>query len=191
MQFPRHLMEQARSFIDQCYTELGKSETEKTQRLEQIEHDLRTTGSYRHTYEELEHGARMAWRNSNRCIGRLFWRSLSVFDARTADTPEAVFNLLRRHIEYATNDGKIRPTITIFRPASEDSEIRIWNHQLIRYAGYQTISNRVVGDPQSVPFTRVCRQLGWTSNQELTTSCQLLFKSAKPFNGLTSHVHLF
>lgn len=92
-------------------------------------------GHYDHTFEELEHGARMAWRNSNKCIGRLFWQSLNVFDKREASTVEEVRDALFHHIEYATNDGKIRPTITVFKPKMKAKEpVRIWNHQLIRYA---------------------------------------------------------
>ena len=51
-------------------------------------------GHYDHTFEELEHGARMAWRNSNKCIGRLFWQSLNVFDKREAITVEEVRDAL-------------------------------------------------------------------------------------------------
>ncbi|MFD2354446.1 nitric oxide synthase oxygenase [Nonomuraea ferruginea] len=31
--------------------------------------EIARRGSYTHTSEELEFGARVAWRNSNRCIG--------------------------------------------------------------------------------------------------------------------------
>ena len=40
-------------------------------RLREIRREIRRTGTYRHTPEELEFGARVAWRNSSRCIGRL------------------------------------------------------------------------------------------------------------------------
>ncbi|GLG02339.1 nitric oxide synthase oxygenase [Alicyclobacillus hesperidum subsp. aegles] len=165
MHSPHTLFAEARTFIEQCYTELGKSKADQALRLEQIASELRFTGTYHHTFEELEHGARMAWRNSNRCIGRLFWKSLTVIDARTADTPETVYRSLLKHIEYATNNGKIKPTITVFRASTANDDVRIWNHQLIRYAGYETGSNGIVGDPHSVPFTRVCQRLGWTGSQ--------------------------
>ncbi|WP_368738983.1 nitric oxide synthase oxygenase, partial [Staphylococcus aureus] len=35
-----------------------------------IELEIKETGTYTHTEEELIYGAKMAWRNSNRCIGR-------------------------------------------------------------------------------------------------------------------------
>ncbi|WP_413789083.1 nitric oxide synthase oxygenase [Bacillus kandeliae] len=155
------LWNDARFFIEQCYQELNKSEVERTKRLQEIKKEIETTGSYAHTYEELVHGARMAWRNSNRCIGRLFWQTLHVFDEREARTEEDVFQALEKHVEYATNDGKIRPVITIFPPSVPNREdVRIWNHQLMRYAGYETEAGSI-GDPSSVDFTRQCEKLGW------------------------------
>ena len=145
----------AREFIMKCYHELGKSIKEAEDRCAAIQNRLVLTGTYEHTYEELEHGARMAWRNSNRCIGRLFWKSLNVFDARDRKTPDDVIMALCRHIDFATNAGKIRPTITVFDPT-----VRIWNHQLVRYAGYNT-ERGIIGDPHSVAFTRACEELGW------------------------------
>ncbi|QQE79812.1 nitric oxide synthase oxygenase [Alicyclobacillus sp. SO9] len=147
--------EEASSFIKPCYRELGKSTEETNQRLAAIRDSVAETGTYELTYEELEHGARMAWRHSNRCIGRLFWNSLQVFDARRQETLEDIVTALYSHIEFATNAGRIRPTITVLSPKA-----RIWNHQLVRYAGYETESG-IIGDPLSVIFTRVCEGLGW------------------------------
>ena len=121
-------------------------------RLDEIAHKQEFTP----TTEELTFGARVAWRNSNRCIGRLFWNSLQVFDERHLETAEEIYQALLRHIEYATNGGKIRPTITIFKPKS----VRIWNYQLIRYAGYET-EKGIIGDPDSIELTRICEELGW------------------------------
>jgi nitric-oxide synthase, bacterial len=154
------LYDEAKVFITTCYKELGKSADETEHRLAEIREHIKQDGTYEHTYEELEHGARMAWRNSNRCIGRLFWQSLKVFDVRNLQTTEDIVRALHHHIRYATNAGKIRPTITVFKPESQGQQIRIWNHQLIRYAGYET-EHGIVGDPQSLRFTRACENLGW------------------------------
>ena len=153
------LRERAREFISQCYAELDR-EWAIESRLADIDREIARTGTYTHTAEELTHGARMAWRNSNRCIGRLFWQSLEVIDERDLDTPEAIHEACCRHIEHARNDGDIRQTITIFRPDTPGTErIRIWNYQLLRYAGYETESG-IVGDPASCEFTRYCRSKG-------------------------------
>ncbi|MDQ0191439.1 nitric oxide synthase oxygenase [Alicyclobacillus cycloheptanicus] len=149
------LYDEAREFILACYDELGKSRKEAEDRLQDIQGSLARLGTYELTYEELEQGARMAWRNSNRCIGRLFWKTLTVFDERCCTTTSEVADALYKHIEFATNDGKIRPTITVFHPG-----VRIWNHQLVRYAGYES-ERGVIGDPHSAAFTRVCEELGW------------------------------
>lgn len=156
------LYEEAETFITECYAELGKSSDETKMRLDEIRKSIQSSGGYEHTYEELRHGARMAWRNSNRCIGRLFWQSMEVFDARAARTGQEVADAVFEHMRFATNEGKVRSAITIFaaQQPAESKGIRIWNHQLVRYAGYQT-EKGIVGDPASLAFTEVCLQLGW------------------------------
>ncbi|KAA0959004.1 nitric oxide synthase oxygenase [Planococcus kocurii] len=155
------LWEEAIDYISICFDELGKSEHQKADRLLEVKMEITNTGTYTHSYEELEHGARMAWRNNNRCIGRLFWNSLTIFDERHQTSAEGVFDALIRHIDFATNDGKIRPAITIFRPATKNEQpMRLWNHQLVRYAGYET-ENGIIGDSSSIEFTKQCQKLGW------------------------------
>ncbi|EFM12485.1 Nitric-oxide synthase [Paenibacillus curdlanolyticus YK9] len=133
-------------------------------RLKQVYDEIEATGTYSHTSDELAHGARMAWRNSNRCIGRLFWHTLSVFDARQVTTADGMAEAVMQHLRYATNDGKVRPAITVFPQLQADKPedaLRIWNHQLIRYAGYEHEDGSITGDPHSASFTRICEQLGW------------------------------
>ena len=155
---------QAAVFIEECYREWSR-ESEVPGRLKEIEQEIQHTGTYEHTFDELVHGARMAWRNSNRCIGRLFWSSLTVLDAREVQDEEGVYEALLHHVQFATNTGKIRPTITVFKPyKSERDCIRIHNHQLLRYAGYET-DNGIIGDSQSAAFTKMCEQLGWSGEQ--------------------------
>lgn len=135
---------------------LYKQETKQTvewlqQRLQEAQYR-----AFDLTTEELTHGARVAWRNSNKCIGRLFWNSLTVFDQRHLLNERAIFEALVKHIDFATNGGKIRPTITLFEP----NRVRVWNHQLIRYAGYETAEG-IIGDSDSLEFTKICENLGW------------------------------
>jgi len=154
------LYKEAKSFITQCYEELNIAD-QIEERLNDIEIEIKSTGFYTHTYEEIEHGAKLAWRNSNRCIGRLFWDKLRVLDARHINDDEGVQEEIIHHISYATNSGKILPTITIFKPnLSENNCIQIHNHQLLRYAGYET-DRGITGDPISIPFTKECERLGW------------------------------
>jgi nitric-oxide synthase len=155
------LQEEAERFIYTCYKELGHTREDAEARLITILHEMEKTGTYTHTAEELEHGCKMAWRNSNRCIGRLFWDKLRIVDARHAGTAGLAAQAVLDHIHNASNGGKIIPTITILPPAGPDGEpIRLWNHQLIRYAGYET-EKGIVGDPASVEMTRAAISLGW------------------------------
>lgn len=155
----RERRERAHSFVRRCYTELDK-EWAIESRIADVDREIAQTGTYTHTAEELEHGARMAWRNSNRCIGRLFWQSLDVIDERELQEPAAIHEACCRHIEHARNGGDITPTITIFRPASREPGVRIWNYQLLGYAGYDT-DEGIVGDPAQREFTAYCQSRGW------------------------------
>ncbi|GAA3663627.1 nitric oxide synthase oxygenase [Nonomuraea antimicrobica] len=130
-------------------------------RLRDVARDVARHGTYAHTYEELAFGARVAWRNSNRCIGRLYWRSLKVRDRRQVRTAEGVAVECVAHLREATGNGKIRPTITVLAPDTPALRgPRVLNDQLIRYAGYRT-ADGVVGDPRNVALTETAQSLGW------------------------------
>ncbi|MDX6332954.1 MAG: nitric-oxide synthase, bacterial [Streptosporangiaceae bacterium] len=134
-------------------------------RLREIRREIRLTGTYRHTVEELEFGARVAWRNSSRCIGRLYWKSLKVRDRREVDTAAGVAEECAAHLRAATNHGRVRPIITVFAPDTPArSGPRIWNEQLVRYAGYQQPDGSVRGEPSSSELTGLARGLGWDTD---------------------------
>ncbi len=131
-------------------------------RLDQVRVDVLVTGTYTHTEAELAFGARVAWRNSGRCIGRLYWKSLAVRDCRDVTDSYEIFEHCVDHLRFATNDGKIRPAITIFAPpAPGRAGVRIRNEQLLRYAGYRALDGSVIGDPSQVEFTRAAERFGW------------------------------
>ncbi|CAG7636737.1 nitric oxide synthase oxygenase [Paenibacillus allorhizosphaerae] len=160
MDYKNELFQKAKPFIETCYLELGKEDA-ISERLIQITTDIDRYGYYEHTAEELSHGAKLAWRNSNRCIGRLFWQTLEVVDARHLEKEDEIYAALLNHIQTACNGSKIKPMITVFKPKRNGAQqIRIWNHQLIRYAGYDT-SGLIIGDPASLSFTTFCEKLGW------------------------------
>jgi nitric-oxide synthase len=128
-------------------------------RILEAHRQIGETGSWHQSAAELEFGARLAWRNSVRCIGRVFWRSLRMFDARSLEKPKDIFDAIVSHIIWSTNDGDLRPAITIFR--SGNPMIRILNQQLILYAGYRQHDGSIVGDPKNVMITEMARRLGW------------------------------
>ncbi|MEU6767406.1 nitric oxide synthase oxygenase [Streptomyces sp. NPDC046853] len=121
------------------------------------------TGTYRHTHDELVFGARLAWRNAARCIGRLYWRSLHVLDRRELTAAGDIAAASAEHLRQAVRGGRrIRPLITVFAPdAPGRPGPRIWNEQLIRYAGYESPDGRIVGDPRNAGITAFARGLGW------------------------------
>jgi nitric-oxide synthase len=130
-------------------------------RLAEVRDEIERTGTYVHTSAELTFGARVAWRNSARCIGRLYWRSLHVRDRRHVVAPDEVAAECVGHLDEATRRGRIRSTITVLAPDTPTTAgPRVWNEQLIRYAGYRT-GGRVLGDPRYVGFTDHARSLGW------------------------------
>lgn len=158
------LYQKASSFLDQVYQELELPALE--QRLVDVQQEIETTGTYNHLPIELEHGARLAWRNSNRCIGRLYWKSLVLNDKRNVTSTNEVFDALEEHLRMATNNGKILPLITVFPPLQPDgnSPFRIWNKNLIRYAAHQQEDGTITGDPDQLAFTKLCKQWGWSGN---------------------------
>ena len=157
--------DEAEEFLRRLYTEqprLGADARLVATRIEQVHEQIAALGTYAHTRLELVHGARMAWRNSSRCIGRLYWNSLVVRDLRNVTTVDATAEQLTEHLEIASGQGKhrgrLRPVISIF-PQGVPGRPRtlLWNEQLIRYAGYRD----GVGDPQYVDFTEAVLELGW------------------------------
>ncbi|TXB62184.1 nitric oxide synthase oxygenase [Phaeodactylibacter luteus] len=159
-------MAEASKFLRLFAKEQQHTEHWLGQRLANVAEELDETGAYRLTTEELAFGARVAWRNATRCIGRLYWKSLHVFDRRETTTAEGVFEALCEHLSFATNGGNIRSAISIFPEARRGkAPVTIHNHQLIRYAGYKDdATGLVIGDPASVGFTRFCEALGWKGN---------------------------
>ena len=98
------------------------------------------------TPAELTWGAKVAWRNSTRCVGRLYWEALEVRDLRGLNTPETVYAALLEHLHDAFCGGHIRPVISVFGPG-----VRLHNPQLIRYAD----------DPLNAPFVAHLARHGW------------------------------
>lgn len=119
-------------------------------------------GTYEMTYEELVWAGKLAWRNSTRCNGRRFWRGLAVEDCRHLTTEEDIFEACVQHLRKATNKGKLRPMLTVFAQKRDgEPGIRIWNSQLVRFAGYLQSDGTIIGDPINVELTKRAIELGW------------------------------
>jgi nitric-oxide synthase len=155
-----HLLASAERFVALFHSENRAGSPER--RLRQVRREVESTGTYWHTPAELEFGARVAWRNSARCIGRLYWHSLQVRDRREVTTAPEIAAESFMHLRQATNGGRIRPVITVFAPDAPDRPgPRIVSSQLVRYAGYLAADGSVTGDPATTEITRTALRLGW------------------------------
>jgi hypothetical protein len=76
-------------------------------------------------------------RNAPKCSNRKFWSELKLIDARTASTPSDMFGACLQLLEDAGMSCATTSNIVVFRaqsPGKGDGP-RVWNNQLIRYAG--------------------------------------------------------
>lgn len=133
------------------------------ERWKAVRKEILQEGTYWQTTEEVAFGAKVAWRNSNRCIGRLFWKTLKVLDFRKVRTEKALIQSIEQHLKIAQATNKIRSVISIFPPESavQCTPFRILNYTLMQYAGYLSDNGTIVGDPRHVDFTNFCLELGW------------------------------
>jgi nitric-oxide synthase, bacterial len=160
------LLLRAWDFLEVCHREIPDKLGSLRHRWEQVRREVAETGTYRHTRAELVFGARVAWRNSVRCVGRVRWSTLVVRDARRVTSARHVYRELMRHMRFATNGGRIRSTITVFAPDDWlGPQVRIWNEQLVRYAGWRGPGGQVIGDPRYVGFSDLAVRRGWRPPQ--------------------------
>jgi nitric-oxide synthase len=131
-------------------------------RVAEVLAQIAATGGYEQTTQELVWGAKIAWRNTPRCLGKFYWTALRVADMRHLTTADEIFNAIVAHLHMATNGGRVKLLMTVFAAARPGRPgIRIWNSQLVRYAGYRQPDGSVVGDPATVEFSDAAQALGW------------------------------
>ncbi|SEC55422.1 nitric-oxide synthase [Amycolatopsis lurida] len=153
---------EAEDFLRLFHAETDGGPARLRERLDRVRAEISATGTYRHTTAEVEFGARVAWRNSARCIGRLYWQGLKVRDRRDVVGAAAIAEECVTHLREATRGGRIRPTITVFAPdGPEGPGPKIHNDQLVRYAGYRLSDGSVLGDPRYADFTETVQEHGW------------------------------
>lgn len=108
---PQKVMKHAFDFISQYYAHLNElNSTGHGLRMSQIKDQILKDGTYDLTSEEILFGAKTAWRNSARCIGRANWNKIKLFDCRHVTSTAEMFEALCNHIKYSQNEGHIRFT---------------------------------------------------------------------------------
>ena len=70
------LIRKAFEWSEQVAHELEWTDSYLIKRKIDIETEIRNRGTYSHTEEEIVHGARVAWRNSAKCVGRIAWNTI-------------------------------------------------------------------------------------------------------------------
>jgi nitric-oxide synthase len=144
-----------------AFTNMSPGEWRK--RLDDVEGEIDAGGTYRHTSAELIAGAKLAWRHHTRCIGKLYWRSLTIRDCRHLTSALDIRDACLTHLSVAANGGHVRPVMSVFAP---DSPLhpgpRVRNSQLVAYAGHRRPDGSILGDPASVELTELAQGTGWS-----------------------------
>ena len=73
----------------------------KEERMSAVKLSIDETGTYEHTFDELEYGAQLAWRNAPKCSNRKYWEQLKLLDCREVDTNEGMYKSCLKHISKA------------------------------------------------------------------------------------------
>eukprot|EP00904_Undaria_pinnatifida_P005311 jgi/Undpi1/190/HiC_scaffold_1.g00187.m1 len=100
------LIAKAYEWTEQASFELHWDEGYTKTRKGAIYNEVVNRGTYTHTFEELVHGARVCWRNSAKCIGRIAWNTLMVRDKRHVTDLDEVFAECMEHQRLAMADGR-------------------------------------------------------------------------------------
>jgi len=164
-------MEQAVRLLTQFHVEYEIEDA-----LEARLNDLSKENQFEPTIEELTFASRVAWRNSTRCVGRIYWNGLSVRDSRHVVEPQEVLEDMAKHAKIATNEGRLRSVLTIYSPEHATGN-KILSPQLARYAGYELSDGSILGDPSHVELTRLAEQSGWSSDRTPFDLLPLLLKA--------------
>ncbi|BAY07543.1 nitric oxide synthase oxygenase [Calothrix sp. NIES-2098] len=157
------LLKKAKQFLDLISSEQAWEPEDKERRWKEIRDEIKATGTYTHTYEELAYGTQVAWRNASKCVGRIAWNNMVVRDRRHVSDPDEMFRECQEHVKFATNGGNLQITMTVFRPRlpKERWGPRFWNSQLYRYAAYEQPDGSILGDPANLELTNAIIQFGW------------------------------
>ena len=107
------LLREAKEYQQIYYAERGPSivpagenpAAHAAARWNEIRASIASIGTYEQTYDELEHGMRLAWRNAPKCPNRKFWGDIKLRDHRATTTNEGMFDACVEHLNDAMVSG--------------------------------------------------------------------------------------
>mgnify|MGYP005990979981 CR=1 FL=1 len=154
--------EEARAFLASYHDAEGASRSARQRRWAEVRRQLSRADFYHHTPGELAYGARLAWRNTGRCIGRLMWESLDVADCRHLTRIEDIAGRVHDHLRESNGSGRIRSMISVFAPV-EGAALPAWieSGQITQYACHALPGGGVMGDRKNTEATRIAASMGW------------------------------
>ncbi|CAF3342184.1 unnamed protein product [Rotaria socialis] len=164
-----YIFKEAYEFLSMYQTAKGLSVESFRARLDAIKFEIESTGLYAHTTAEIEYGCQLAWRNSARCINRLYWSTLEVLDKRNITSNHEMFVIICDHLRMAYNQGVLKATILVM-----NREARLWSTQYLRFACYQELNGSLIGDPMNQELTKAAMKLGWNKPLKERTQWDLL-----------------
>uniref|UniRef100_T1IV07 Nitric oxide synthase n=1 Tax=Strigamia maritima TaxID=126957 RepID=T1IV07_STRMM len=156
--------EEVVQFLDEFYASINKKNTiEQEGRVQKVLESVNILNDYDLMPEELEFGARLAWRNAPTSLVRYDWENLQVLDQRHVRSALGTFTALCDHLKRTNNGGKIKSIVSVF----PSDGCRVWNRSLVSYAAYRREDNTVIGNPDNLYLTQLCERLGWQGTGSL------------------------
>jgi len=80
------LLREALEYQDLYHHEMKSTDAVREARKAEIFREVKKTGTYKQTFDELQHGMRVAWRNAPKCANRKFWKEIQLLDCRDIKT---------------------------------------------------------------------------------------------------------
>ena len=160
------LLREAREFCVLFHAEAKLPEAAREARWADIAAAVAATGAYELTPAELEHGARVAWRNAPKCANRSKHMELTVSDCRHVATNAGAFASILDLLEGSIASGATTTRMCVFRARRPDEAQgpRVWNGTLLRFAGYagEGAGGGVLGEPADAALTAaLIERFGW------------------------------
>lgn len=162
------LLREAREFCILYHSETKRGDAAAALRWTAIEAAITATGAYELTFDELQHGARVAWRNAPKCPNRSKWAELTVSDCRHVTTNSEMFRGVLSMLDASISSGATKTSMVVFQPRrpGEKQGPRVWNGSVLRFAGYEglgsPLTRGVLGDPADAEFTSMLiTRFGW------------------------------